>query len=509
MLDDLHKALVATDWPTALEHALAAWRTTRAPELADLIDRITARCTLYVPGKDLPTEQALWWVQHGRGPIPPNALLVGSLLARLDHRADALDAAIDAVRLRWQTAKSNPLTAHLTANNRWPTNFQERCAILLDWEDDPRVAKRIVEIVRSENIPHAYGIPELFDVLADRVGEIGDVRVLPALDLMIAEPRGGHADRRAHQVRFAQHAKGVLEMLRVQVTVALARLPECIALVPPPPAPPKDPPRADLDALWAEVAAHPEDIGIRSVLGDALSLAGDPRGDIIVLQCNSKNPKRPLRGRNRDVYDGRVKTLLRKQWKHWLGDVSLVLPRRACEFRCGMLEVVTVGSSLSPDWAFAKARGHRELACIHTVRPGWVSEAELATFLAALPHFPHTVGATSPQLFEELASLSISLERLTTLELMRHPQVVANGQPPNNWPTGTKLRDALGRIGSLAPNILHVIIREHGVARSLAGFARDLRLVFPKLAKVAVDEPTGVLVRDLVVDGMFEVVPAV
>lgn len=507
MLDDLHQALVAQDWPTALERALAAWRDTRIPELADLIDRITVRCTLPEPGQEVPAEQHLWWVQHAAK--RPGSVMIGALLARLAHRADALDANVTTVRQRWRSAASNPLTAHLSANNRWPTNFQERCAILLDWPDDPRVARTLVEVVQSQHVPHAYGIAELFDLLGDRVGEIGDVRVLPALQLMIDEPRGGNVDRRANQVRFARHAKGVLEMHRVHISPAItARLPACVALLPPPPEPPQDPPRPDLDALWAEVAAQPDDVATRSVLGDALTLAGDPRGDLIVLQCNSKNPKRPLRGTNRDVYDGRVKTLLRRQWKHWLGDLSLVLPRRVCEFRCGMLEVATVGSAATPSWAYAKARGHRELACLHTVRPGWVSDQDYATFVAALPRVPRTLAVASPGVFDELASRGVAFEGLHTLELVRSPMTHPDNVPRRDW-AGSSLRDGLGRIGALAPGIHTVIVRDHVIARMFPPLGPDLRRLLPGLRTLAVDEPTRLVVPELVADRTFEVAPAV
>ncbi len=507
-LDDLHAALAAQDWPTALDHALLAWRGSREPALADLIDRITARCELPVRAGTLPKDHQLWWVECALA--KPDPLTVAALLAMLDDRADYLDAAIETVRKRWAAAPQTPLAIHLGSSNRWPTNFQDRSAILLDWPDDPRVATAVVDAVRSTRVPHAHGVPALYDELADRVAEIGDVRVIDKLTTMAAEPRGGHDVLRRLQIAFATRALAGFanrKAPRERVSYPAAQIASCIALLPASPPPPPSPaPRVELEALWREVSTNPDDIGTRAVLGDALVEAGDLRGDIIVLQCNARRSNRPLRSSNRTAYDGRVKTLLRMQWEEWFGDLALVLPRRACEFRCGMLEVATIGYATSPDWAFAKARDHRELACVHTVRPGWITPANFATFVTALPRFPHTLAVTGLDVIEALIERGATFERVHTFELERSNVTGPQDRPLPDW-TAKPLREQLARVATLVPGLRHLIVRDHTIARMFVSFRREVRLLFPALQQLAVDEPTALIVRALVDDNTFTLLP--
>ncbi len=499
-MDDLLAALTAGDWPLALDHALAAWRETRDPELAELIDRITAKIELPKPAGRVPAEDQLWWVQRGRdNTYTPDSVDVGGLLAVLGHRADFLDAAIDAVRSRWVNEPRNPLTIHLGTSNRWPSNFQERVAILLQWPDDPRVAKAVVDIASSSRCPHAHGILAMYEMLADRVAELGDVRVLDKLSAMASEPRANQEVLRRLQLAFASRAIAGFTK-REAHREAGPLLADCLSLlpVPPPPAPP--PPRLQIDALWHEVAANPDDVGVRAVLGDALVEAGDLRGDVIVLQCNARTPNRPLRGSNRGAYDGRVKTLLRTRWEEWFGDLALILPRRACEFRCGMLEVVTVGLASSPEWAFSKAHGHRELACIHTVRPGWITTDNFVAFIRGLRRFPKTLGVTGVDVIEKLGNL----EGLETVEMMRSPVTGPNDRPLPDWTAGP-LREALAKLAVARPGLKDLIVRDHTIARMFAGLRREVRMMFPALRRLAVDKDTSVTVKDLVDDNTFTV----
>lgn len=506
LLDDLHDALVAADLGAALGYALAEWRASRDPALADLIDRITAGCTLPVSTGTSPADDQAWWVRHGLV-ADPDPLTVAGLLAVLDRRADHLDASIESIRKRWRTATRGPLADHLGRSNVWPTNFQERCAILLAWPDDPRVASKLVDVARSTLAPHAHGFPALYELLADRVVEIGDVRVHDKLTAMAGEPRGQNERTRKLQIAFATRAiAGLAATARRPQRASSERLAACVALVPAPPASPPPPaPRPELEALWHEVAAHPDDVGVRAVLGDALVEAGDLRGDLIVLQCNAKLPKRPLRGANRTAYDGRVKTLLRKEWDHWFGDLALVLARRACEFRCGMLEVATIGLASSPEWAFAKAAGHRELACVHTVRPGWVTKDNFATFVLALRRFPTTLAITGIDVIEALSERGASFERLRTVELVRSPITGPDDRPLPDW-TSKPLREALARLALAVPGLRELIVRNHVIAGMFAGLRREVRLLFPALHRLAVDEATATTVRPLVDDNTFTVV---
>lgn len=503
-ISELHAALAASDYPLALHRALELWRDSRDPLLADLIDRISARCTLPEPAGRLPAEHQLWWVQRAReNGNKPDPITVGGLLAVLGNRADFLDAAIEIVRARWVDEPRNPLTSHLGRGNRWPTNFQERVAVLMSWPDDPRVSKAVVAIAASSNFPHAYGITAMYEMLADRIAVIGDVRIIDKLEEIAAEPRAGQEVLRRLQVTFATRAIAVVGKRQAPRSIGPA-LAECIDMVPAPPPPTPPAPRPQIDALWKEVAANPDDVGVRAVLGDALVEAGDLRGDAIVLQCNARVPNRPLRGSGRTAYDGRVKTLLRMQWEAWFGDLALILPRRACEFRCGMLEVATVGLATSPEWAYAKAKGHRELACIHTVRPGWITTDDFVEFTVNLQRFPRTLGVTGIDVIEALEDRGADVKAVTTIEMMRSPVTGPNDRPLPDW-TSKPLRDQLAKLALAAPGLQQLIVRDHAIARTFAGLRREVRLLFPALRTLAVDKQTALAVRDLVDDNTFTI----
>ena len=63
MLQALRAAIDASEWPRALAEALAMWRETRAPELAELIDELGARLVVVSPPDNWRDRHA-WWIEH-------------------------------------------------------------------------------------------------------------------------------------------------------------------------------------------------------------------------------------------------------------------------------------------------------------------------------------------------------------------------------------------------------------------------------------------------------------
>src|SRR5688572_8385051 len=100
----LARAIEEADWPRALVLALEAWRASRAPVHADLVDRIAAR----LPADKVPRER---WLQHARVYDP---LRVTTLLANATERA-----------LKTGVEK----------------DVMERFRVLATWPDDPRLAR--------------------------------------------------------------------------------------------------------------------------------------------------------------------------------------------------------------------------------------------------------------------------------------------------------------------------------------------------------------------------------
>ena len=396
--DPLSDALAAGDWVRSLGLALDAWRAHRVPELADVVDAIGARCDGPVP----PAAPQLhaWWMERA---FTPDPVEVGALLATLHVRADHNDVSWEAMRSRWILRRGNPVMGgivdvpHGIYRNR---NLYDRIAAVVEWPDDPRVARALTGcLVGPIDSVAGHGMV-LYRAIARRIASLGDLRAVEALTTCRGEPRGHTEQARALQVELAAELLAGLAAPHPDPELE-QRIAVCAAYVAP--ARPREP-VIDVDALWREVAANPDDVGTRAILGDALVQAGDLRGDVIVLQCNARKLGRPLRGAIRDRYDGRVKTLVRREWTRWLGELALVLVRRGSEFHCGMLEVARIGLASTPPWAWAKARGHRELCAVHTVQPGTVSPATFAQFVDTLPRDPRRLVLDSPMMLDELAT---------------------------------------------------------------------------------------------------------
>jgi uncharacterized protein (TIGR02996 family) len=143
--------------------------------------------------------------------------------------------------------------------------------------------------------------------------------------------------------------------------------------------------------LRRQVAEHPEDLTARLVLADALAEAGDPRGELIHLQCGGADASVMVGDEAENVAE-RVGDLLSRHWDEWLGDAARVLFRQGSQFRDGMLWSIVVGSDDPvPDTLWDKAGAHRELSAVHQARPHKARPQQFGRFLAGLAHDPHHV----------------------------------------------------------------------------------------------------------------------
>jgi uncharacterized protein (TIGR02996 family) len=85
-------------------------------------------------------------------------------------------------------------------------------------------------------------------------------------------------------------------------------------------------------ALLAAVHANPEEVDVRLVYADALSDAGDPRGEFIALQC----------GRGDVFAADRERELLAEHGTAWLGRLAPLLDPAKTTFERGFLSVACV-----------------------------------------------------------------------------------------------------------------------------------------------------------------------
>ena len=356
-ITELRAAIDAADWRRALDLALAAWRDSRAVELADVVDAIAARIDPPRPPRKYRHEA---WIADAM-PYDPHE--VGTLVATAS-RLQTTPLTWEAVAARHgDLAQLAALAASDTHNylRRWHLAIVDRFAAVSRWPDDPRTAAMLLRWLAD--MPAAWSLvtSEVFyRQIADQLVALADWRIASALQRLIAEPTS-----MTHVMR------------EMQVRIAIAALPR---LSPPAPDPIaaalladlRPPAAIDADPLWRQVAAAPDDDGPRHVLADALIERADPRGELIALQLAGDA--------------GRAARLIKQHWRAWLGDLALVLTRRGSAYRRGMLDEVRVGMHHTPAWAFGKARGHRELSAVRVVRAHQVSAVDFAQFCDALDH---------------------------------------------------------------------------------------------------------------------------
>lgn len=151
-----------------------------------------------------------------------------------------------------------------------------------------------------------------------------------------------------------------------------------------------DDPDGTVDGLWREVIEAPGELERRLVLADALLDRGDPRGELIALQC------RPG-GHHEGAH------LLEARRFELLGETALIL-NAGSQFRGGLLASVSVGTAHTPPAAYDQPLDPRELCALHDVSPGYVTAPRYAKFLAGLARMPAWVRIERTHL-RELRSL--------------------------------------------------------------------------------------------------------
>jgi uncharacterized protein (TIGR02996 family) len=341
MLDELRRAIEEAAWPRALVLAIEAWRASRAPVLADLVDRIVTR----LPAEGVPREGVQrWWMQQARTYDPARATVLLASCAELALKSGVEKKLID------------------------------RLPVLEAWPDDPRVACVLASWFADANVGWRYAHEAetvvFYDRIADQLARLRDVRAIPVLERVLAEPRGLTVGLREQQHELATRLIVLLADAALHAPPANAGE---IARWCPSPAPP--PTSLDERTLWREAATSDD---ARLVLADFLLERGDRRGEIITLASAGTDDNARA-----------ASALLHEHWERWMGDLAIVLDRGNCSFVGGLLEIASVGMYSTPEWAYPKAAAHRELSTIRVVRPGWhASNKGYVAFLHALAYLP-------------------------------------------------------------------------------------------------------------------------
>ena len=466
MLGQLRTAIEGKDWGGALAAALAWWRDTRAPEIADLVDALGAHCTLPAPPK---RELHAWWMLHAS---TYNPVHVTALARRANDRMLRSDVKFAEVR-EWYAGNAvvkqliepyAEATHTIFAGN---LNVIHRLAAMFTWAPDPRAAQICARWFAEGRLywsmPDFVSItPKFYELLAEHMIALRDTRVERWIASTLAHPRGRTPALRAHQAALARR---VLDALADATLLADPDRDQVRAWCRELAQPVDDRIEREEQALWEEVMRDPDDLGTRLVLADALIEQDDPRGHVIAMQCN---PDRRVQREARRLLD--------EHWFEFFGDAALVIDKRDCEFRAGMLDVLAIGVRDAPDWAYVTLARHRELAAVRWLRVGrHVTGEQVVRVLRDLPRPPArlTLARNGLELMHARKPWP-----MREIELRYRQSVVA----------GPTLEDALRMLGETFPELEQLVIDTYREPRESIALVPRLPELFPGLQTIALQD---------------------
>ncbi|MBL8720543.1 MAG: TIGR02996 domain-containing protein, partial [Myxococcales bacterium] len=317
-MEPIEAAMARGAWVEALDLALAAWRETRAPELAETIETLGPRAASQRLSRgDKEAFHAAWLaLAAGRRACDLHPLLEGF----------ARDAAPLTYRARIDLMQALPLEYSperrmRVADQRFEIErervLRERVAALRAFPVDPRISTAMLDLLRRA----PWSGDDVYAPLLDLVVHTGDPRAATALERLHAEPTTRKGWMRRWLAQALPPAIAALRALPVE-RVAMATL----SARSPTPSPTST---ADEATLLAEVLAAPHDDGPREVLADFLLERQDPRGEFLTLQLAAARGTGTAKGLQR------MGSLLRRHEAEWIGPLALVLSGR--EYRRGFL----------------------------------------------------------------------------------------------------------------------------------------------------------------------------
>jgi uncharacterized protein (TIGR02996 family) len=140
----------------------------------------------------------------------------------------------------------------------------------------------------------------------------------------------------------------------------------------------------ELDGLWREVRAQPDDDAALAVLGDALQAAGDPRGELIALELAV------ARGTAGEGAEARIAELCVAHGRTWVGDLAGVV--RCAQIVRGMVRAIDLAvesnqqTERERERLYNRALAAESLSGIEAIARGYASGvlyAKLMTCTAA------------------------------------------------------------------------------------------------------------------------------
>jgi len=339
---DAALAAIRSDRPReALVHLLELWRTAPSPELATAVRAVSER--------------------------------VASDPAPLRGRSDEANA-------RWtQLAKQPDITdvpALLATLADVPVaEASRRIALVAPWPADPRVDSGLLELL--DRLPFQANTTRPFwRSVFDRLRTTRDPTVRSALEHQLERIPGNTPPTTAQW--FSGQLRRLIEDLQPLVRApAPTGLDDLLREL----SAPRHAPR-DLAELLAAIHAQPDDDAARLVYADALLEHGDPRGELIIIQCKLAN------GLAEPVLRLREQALLREHGERWLGALSPIVVAPYA-FERGFLAMCTLdGRKLEH---IRRLAGDPVWATIRRVAFRLTQPVDVAKTIAVLRALPTTV----------------------------------------------------------------------------------------------------------------------
>lgn len=323
LADALRRARAAFERGEAeagLSLLIQAWRSSRSAAVADLIDRVgekLARADGPIRGSGSVSDLKAWlkvFESHAAGGAGPSALT--RLLEAL------------------------PKTTGLTAKARLDR--------LRGLPPDPRVGRAVAGWLREPPFD-GKNRARCFPVALALLTESGDPRALPRLR-ELDDPSHRAATIAAIglvSLKPLRAARTALEAVRPRAddAASLAELSgiEAAALS----HAPHGASSADPEALLREIWARPDDLQLRVVLADLLEARGDPRGELISLQC--------AREASGAAPSAQERKLLARFERVWLGAIEPFVLKSGVVFRRGFVSACALTNKTPdpalPEWA--------------------------------------------------------------------------------------------------------------------------------------------------------------
>ena len=314
-LEAANAAAARGDLAACLSALLAAWRECRDPALAALIEHVGAR----VPAAPVPSE--------GIG---------NALRERIARATDADITTIVAVVLREVRTTPGLYALLVQLANRHPP--------------DPRVAAGLAALVETAPFKRTDGA--LYGDIITALDAIDDPRFR---QLILA----GWARVAPRMSRLRKDRKDAEVLQRVAAAVATREPPRCapelaasiarLAAQLAQQTQTQKKQATDTGALLQAIYDDPFDTSLRLVYADALLEVGDPRGELITLQCNRGDG--PVTKRERE--------LLRLYARTWLDAIEPIVLKNGLVYRRGFVakareaakQTAQTGLLAAPAWA--------------------------------------------------------------------------------------------------------------------------------------------------------------